>query len=129
TVTLPPARLGAAANRAIYLVQGDAALVGGDRIGNRTGAKLDASQPLTITAEGGSTVEILLLQGKPIGEPVVQHGPMVMNTREEIYQAFEDYQRTQYGGWPWKEHDHVHPRDTPRQAFYNGKTEYPPMRK
>jgi len=35
---------------------------------------------------------LVLIAGKPIGEPVVQHGPFVMNSREEIEQAFQDYQ-------------------------------------
>ena len=39
--------------------------------------------------EGG---RFLLLSAKPLGEPVVQHGPFVMNTREEIEQAIRDYQ-------------------------------------
>ena len=61
-------------------------------------------------------VRVLVLQGRPIDEPVVQHGPFVMNTREEIYQAFADYQRTEFGGWPWGASDVVHPRQQGRFA-------------
>ena len=32
----------------------------------------------------------------------MQHGPFVMTSREEIMQAFSDYQRTEFGRWPWK---------------------------
>ena len=39
-----------------------------------------------------------------------------MNTREEIRQAFEDYQKTQFGGWPWGKPDPVHPRTQGRFA-------------
>ena len=35
---------------------------------------------------------MLLIAGRPIGEPIVQYGPFVMNTREEIEQAIRDYQ-------------------------------------
>ena len=44
---------------------------------------------------GEQGVRLLLLAGKPIGEPVVQYGPFVMNSPEEIQQAVIDYQRGQ----------------------------------
>jgi hypothetical protein len=39
-----------------------------------------------------------------------------MNSREEIVQAFADYQRTQFGGWPWQSDDPVHSREEGRFA-------------
>ena len=67
-------------------------------------------------ASGDGPCEILLLQGRPIGEPVAAYGPFVMNTREEIQRAIQDYQRTRFGGWPWASDDPVHPREEGRFA-------------
>ncbi len=113
TVELPTASAGV--NRMMYHIDGGAAEVEGHRLQPRFGMELRASEP-TVVSAGKENVRVLVLQGRPIGEPVVQHGPFVMNTREEIYQAFSDFQRTEFGGWPWGPSDVVHPREEGRFA-------------
>ena len=81
-------------------------------------AEVDPTQKLIIK-NGDTLSKLLVLQGMPISEPVVQHGPFVMNTREEIQQAFDDYHETQYGGWPWPKYDLVHDRAKKRFALHS----------
>jgi len=87
---------------------------------------LRASQSVELTNAGQEVTEVLLLQGKPIGEPVAQHGPFVMNTQQEIQQAFADYRRTQFGGWPWPQDAMVFPREKGRFALMDGQETKPP---
>ena len=68
----------------------------------------------------------LMLQGKPIGEPVANYGPFVMNTRSEIQQTYIDYQETRFGGWPWPMEEQVHSGSPGRFArFTDGREEIP----
>jgi len=128
--TIPPARV-SSVNRAIYLIEGNSLNVVGDKeYKEKIGLKLDPEVEVVITNESSNeNTEVLFLQGKPIGEPVVQHGPFVMNTREEIQKAFSDYQKTQFGGWPFDEDAVIYPREKGRFAFLNGKEYLPPTDK
>jgi redox-sensitive bicupin YhaK (pirin superfamily) len=55
----------------------------------------NSGEAFTITASEDSIV--LILSGEPLKEPIAAHGPFVMNTRQEIMQAFEDYEQGKFG--------------------------------
>ncbi len=121
--TLPLAS--AAANRSLYLYEGSNVQIADHNLQVEQGAELDASRETTII-NGDTDAKLLLLQGRPIGEPVVQHGPFVMNTQAEIYEAFQEFQRTQFGGWPYDSSAPVHSRKLGRYAkFPDGSVEEP----
>jgi len=121
--TLPAARPGT--QRALYFFRGNDVRIAEHALTSHAGVRLAGDVPVELVAgEGG--VELLLLQGKPIAEPVVQYGPFVMSTRAEIEQAFLDYRRTQFGGWPWPADDPVHAREEGRFARHaDGRIERP----
>lgn len=126
--TLPPARGGRTTNRMAYYVEGESLSVAGESLTSRCALTLRADAEATFAnpASSGPETEVLILQGRPINEPVAQHGPFVMNTDEEIMQAFADYRRTQFGGWPWPDDAMVFPRDKGRFALLGGKEQLPP---
>ncbi len=114
TVTLPPAA-SAKSTRTLYFFRGDTLRVGDHLQRGAAAIAVRSDREIRLEA-GGERCEILMLQGRPIGEPVAQHGPFVMNTRAELQRAFSDYQETQFGGWPWPSDDPVHARDEDRFA-------------
>ena len=113
TFALPKASEGV--NRNLYFYEGSTLKLASQDITKYSAVDLVAHIDVVLQA-GAEEVSILVLQGKPIGEPVIQYGPFVMNTKQEIQQAFEDYHATQFGGWPWPRYDQVHDRNKTRFA-------------
>jgi redox-sensitive bicupin YhaK (pirin superfamily) len=101
--------------RVLYFFLGPSVTIGDRVLSTHSAAVVRSDTDITLQA-GPEAVELLMLQGRPIGEPVAQHGPFVMNSRAELRQAFADYQRTQFGGWPWPADDPVHGREAGRFA-------------
>ncbi|KAI9357963.1 RmlC-like cupin domain-containing protein [Zopfochytrium polystomum] len=131
TITLPAARSGS--NRSFYVVEGPsrrgAVMIAEEPVPMMSFVSVSPEEPILIEFNGvetDSSVEILMLQGKPIDEPVVQYGPFVMSTEAEIRQAFSDYRSTQFGGWPWEEDAVVFSRDTGRFLNVSKQTTLPP---
>lgn len=111
--TLPPARTPETV-RIAYVFGGDGVTFGGRPVSPAAAVRLAADGPVPVTSRAGG--ELLVLQGRPIGEPVAQYGPFVMNHRHEIAEAVEAYRRTGFGGWPWPDDGPVHGADPGRFA-------------
>ncbi len=103
--TLPAAARGT--ERRLYFFRGDAMQVGGRAIAASHFVDLRGDAEVSLV-NGERESEALLLQGRPIGEPVAHQGPFVMNTEAELRQAFADYRETRFGGWPWPSEEPVH---------------------
>ncbi|MBK9270084.1 MAG: pirin family protein [Saprospiraceae bacterium] len=119
--TLPAASEGI--NRTIYFYSGEHLHASGIPIPKYHLAVVEPTLDL-ILSSGSTESKILMLQGRPINEPVIQYGPFVMNTKQEIQQAFDDFHNTKFGGWPWSRYDQVHDRSEGRFAKHaDGKFE------
>jgi redox-sensitive bicupin YhaK (pirin superfamily) len=104
-------------NRALYNYEGNGFKINELEVKPKHQVRMEAAESIHIQ-NGNSISRFLYLQGKPIGEPVVQYGPFVMNSREEIQQAFVEFNETQFGSWPWGQLDHVHPAEKGRFAVH-----------
>ncbi len=122
----PPAQEGV--NRVFYVFGGGSARIGGEAVASGHAAQVSAQASVEVVSGASAGCELLILQGRPIGEPVAARGPFVMNTPGELQQAMMDYQRTRFGGWPWPSESPVHPRERGRFAIHaDGREELPPQ--
>ena len=125
---LLPAAAAPTTRRQLYFFKGASLTIDGQAVTQHAAIELRANQAAELV-NGTETSEFLMLQGRPIGEPVAQHGPFVMNTQAELQQAFDDYRRTEFGGWPWADSAPVHGPDGQRFAKRaDGSVETPPTR-
>lgn len=113
-------------NRSLYFFEGDSFRINGELYQDHCALEL-VSHLSSALVNGSSRGRLLLLQGRPINEPVASYGPFVMNTKSEIQQTYVDYQETRFGGWPWPRYDQVHGHGTGRFARYaDGTEQFPP---
>lgn len=106
-------------NRSLYFYEGSEISIDGKQITPGKAIELRSHHSTTVT-NGVKTSHFLLLQGRPINEPVVQYGPFVVNQQHEVQQVMMEYQRTQFGGWPWPTHEHAHAPEKGRFALHVG---------
>ncbi|AAK79460.1 hypothetical protein BJV85_002504 [Clostridium acetobutylicum] len=117
-------RISSTLNRTLYYYSGNGINISETSIDVLSGVRLKGDEVIKIE-NGLKESKLLLLEGEPIGEPVKSYGPFVMNTEEEIEEAFSDYRETGFGGWQWQRDDVVHQRNKGRFAEYpDGTVEY-----
>jgi len=123
TCTLPRSETGV--NRAFYFYRGGSLKI--EDVSVQSGHLIELEPGCDVHLRNtGETAQLLLLQGRPIGEPVVARGPFVMNSLDEVQRAFAEYRRTHFGGWPWPSPDPLHQREALRFARYpDGRIERP----
>lgn len=121
--TIPASKNGA--HRSLAFYKGNQAQIGDKTLPALNVASISSPESVELV-NGDTAASFLMLEGRAIREPVVAHGPFVMNSKSEILEAFEDYRRTQFGGWPWPEQEQVHAADLPRFARHaDGREELP----
>lgn len=109
-------------NRSLYFYQGESLTIDGEDISPMHKIELQSDMD-AVLHNANEECRLLLLQGRPINEPVEQYGPFVMNTRNEIMTALKDYQETEFGGWPWPNRDQVHAGRSRFARHADGKVE------
>jgi len=84
-------------NAFIYVYRGEVTIEGSTLQESRMGILANAPLSDGLILSASKPARAILISGKPLGEPIVQHGPFVMNTKEEIYQAVRDFQEGRMG--------------------------------
>lgn len=112
-------------DRGLYAFESEGFTIAGQTAPGRIGLHLDGTHETTIV-NGDAPTQLLLLEGRPIDEPVAQQGPFVMNSQVELLQTMRDFQQTQFGGWTWPSRDFVHPREAGRFARHDDGTRETP---
>ena len=112
-------------NRSLYIQKNTNIQINDDSIDPNSMVEL-FSEHNVILKNNGHDTRILVLQGRPINEPIERYGPFVMNTRSEIQEAFLDYNRTGFGGWKWPNPGPIHGQYKGRFAkLINGEIDKP----
>ncbi len=116
-------KAGKGINRVLYFYEGDELIINDDVLSGYHMAELVSEA--TIMLKAVTETSILILQGRPINESVVQYGPFVLNSEQEVYETIKEYQQTQFGGWSWSSQEPTHDMKERFAKYADGRIEKP----
>lgn len=99
-------------NRNLYLYEGGMT-IDGQVYASKKSFKLYGDREATLVGGPGGA-KLILMEAVPIGEPMINDGPMVMTMEEEICQGYKDFQKNKFGNWPWNDRDPILPPGSDR---------------
>jgi len=85
-------------NAFIYVFRGEAVVEGKAVPATKMAILTNAADADGVRISASADTRVLLIAGRPLNEPLAQHGPLVMNTQQELYQAVADFQAGRFGG-------------------------------
>lgn len=106
--------------RTLFVHAGRGLQIDGQSVGKEKRVRVVAQQAITLANSGSDVVEVMLMQAVPIAEPVIRSTVYVTTTLADLKQAKIDFQRTQFGGWPWPNRQPMHGPGFRRFAQYAG---------
>ncbi len=109
--------------QSLYFYEGKSLSINDDKVSEKSVIELLANKKKVVQNTSDEKVYLFFLQGKPMNDPVVQHGPFVANSQEEIRDIMHEYNRTQFGGWPYESLAPVHAQELGRFARFTDGTE------
>lgn len=112
-------------NRSLYFIKGDKLSIDSEILLNNEYAFLSGDE-INLENIGTEKTQILLLEAEPIDGPIIAYGNYVMNSMDEIKKAYEDFNETEFGGWPFKSREVYHSSGEKRfEKHPNGTVFYP----
>lgn len=105
--------------RNLYFYKGDALLINGATVPLNSRIQTRSIEELKVVNSSNGEAFLLVLQGKPLFEPVAQYGPFVANSQYEIQEVISKFQSSQFGGWPWPTHEQAHDAELGRFAKHS----------
>lgn len=112
-------------NRSIYFIKGDKLKIEDEELLNNEYAFVTGDN-IVLENTGTKKAQILLLESEPIKGPIVAYGNYVMNSMDEIKEAYEDFNETEFGGWPFDVREIYHkPEDKRFEKHTDGTVFYP----